>query len=124
MIKKTTIAAVALLAFVVPAVAEMVSQETALAAAEGFIRPGGFGARLLPGRSVSSATAWGNLWIVALEPSGYIEIAGSTKCAPILSFSAQDFAEPEVGSPFAAKLTGDSTMVETKEADEPRSARC
>ncbi len=118
MIKKTTIAAVALLAFVFSAVAEMVSQETALAAAEGFIRPGGFGARLLPDRSVSSATAWGNLWIVALEPSGYIEIAGSTKCAPILSFSPADFAEPEVGSPFAAKLTGDSTMVETKEADE------
>ena len=118
MIKKTTIAAVSLLAFVVPAVAETVSQETALAAAEGFIRPGGFGARLLPGRSVSSATAWGNLWIVALEPSGYIEIAGSTKCAPILSFSSQDFAEPEVGSPFAAKLTGDSMMVERKEADE------
>ncbi len=118
MIKKTTIAAVALLAFAFSAVAEMVSQETALAAAEGFIRPGGFGARLLPDRSVSSAIAWGNLWIVALEPSGYIEIAGSTKCAPILSFSPADFAEPEVGSPFAAKLTGDSTMVETKEADD------
>ena len=118
MIKKTTIAVVALLAFAFSAVAEMVSQETALAVAEGFIKPGGFGARLLPDRSVSSATAWGNLWIVALEPSGYIEIAGSTKCAPILSFSPADFAEPEVGSPFAAKLTGDSTMVETKEADD------
>ena len=118
MIKKTTIAAVALLAFAFSAVAEMVSQETALAVAEGFIRPGGFGARLLPDRSVASVSAWGNLWIVALEPSGYIEIAGSTKCAPILSFSSADFAEPEVGSPFAAKLTGDSTMVETKEADD------
>nr|MCR5838501.1 C10 family peptidase [Kiritimatiellia bacterium] len=110
--------AAGLLSFVVPAVAATVSQETALAVAEGFIKPGGFGARLLPDRSVSSATAWGNLWIVALEPSGYIEIAGSTKCAPILSFSAQDFAEPEVGSPFAAKLTGDNRMVERKEADE------
>ena len=80
MIKKTTIAAVALLAFAFSAVAEMVSQETALAVAEGFIRPGGFGARLLPGRSVSSATAWGNLWIVALEPSGHIILAGSDKC--------------------------------------------
>ena len=118
MIKKTTIAAVALLAFAFSAVAEMVSQETALAVAEGFIKPGGFGARLLPDRSVSSATAWGNLWIVALEPSGYIEIAGSTKCAPILSFSSHEFSEPEVGSPFAAKLTGDNRMVETKEADD------
>ena len=70
MIKKTTIAAVALLAFAFSAVAEMVSQETALAVAEGFIKPGGFGARLLPDRSVSSAIAWGNLWIVALGPSG------------------------------------------------------
>ena len=118
--RTTIVAAVAAVfwSFAVSAVAATVSQETALAAAEGFIKPGGFGARLLPDRSVASAAAWGNLWIVALEPSGYIEIAGSTKCAPILSFSPADFAEPEVGSPFAAKLTGDSTMVERKEADE------
>jgi len=117
MIKKTTIAAVALLAFAVPAVAEMVSQETALAVAEGFIRPGGFGARLLPDRSVSSAIAWGNLWIVALEPSGHIILAGSDKCSPITFFSSQDFVEPEVGSPFSAKLTSDSAWVAEKEAD-------
>ena len=117
MIKKTTIAAVALLAFAFSAVAEMVSQETALAVAEGFIRPGGFGARLLPDRSVSSATAWGNLWIVALESSGHIILAGSDKCSPITFFSSQDFVEPEVGSPFSAKLTSDSAWVAEKEAD-------
>ena len=107
-----------LLAFAVSAVAATVSQETALAAAEGFIRPDGFGARLLPDRSVASATAWGNLWIVVLEPSGHIILAGSDKCYPVISFSTDDFAEPEVGSPLAAKLAGDSLMVEKKEADE------
>ena len=118
--KSVVLAAVAagIWSFAASAIAATVSQETALAAAEGFIRPDGFGARLLPDRSVSSASAWGSLWIVALEPSGYIEIAGSSKCAPVLSFSPADFAEPEVGSPFAAKLTADNRMVEKKEADE------
>ena len=118
--KSVIFAAIAagLLAFAVPAVAATVSQETALAAAEGFIRPGGFGARLLPDRSVASATAWGNLWIVALEPSGHIILAGSDKCEPITFFSSQDFVEPEVGSPFAAKLTSDSAWVAEKDADE------
>ena len=118
--KSVIFAAIAagLLAFAVPAVAATVSQETALAAAEGFIRPGGFGARLLPDRSVASATAWGNLWIVALEPYGHIILAGSDKCEPITFFSSQDFVEPEVGSPFAAKLTFDSAWVAEKDADE------
>ena len=110
--------AAGLLPFAVPAVAATVSQETALAAAEGFIRPDGFGARLLPDRSVASATAWGNLWIVALEPSGHIILAGSDKCSPITFFSTENFVEPEVGSPFAAKLTADSAWVAEKDADE------
>ena len=110
--------AAGLLSFAVPAVAATVSQETALAVAEGFIKPGGFGARLLPDRSVASATAWGNLWIVALEPSGHIILAGSDKCSPITFFSTENFVEPEVGSPFAAKLTADSAWVAEKDADE------
>ena len=95
-----------------------ISDDLARAAGAGFLAKSTVAARVLPGRSVAAVQARGSLWIVALAPSGYIEIAGSTKCTPILSFSPQDFAEPEVDSPFAAKLTGDSTMVETKEADE------
>ena len=95
-----------------------VSAEMSQAAAAGFLSRTGVGPLLLPGREVASAEARGNVWIVRLAPSGYIEVAGSTKCAPILSFSAKDFVEPEVGSPFAAKLTGDSQMVAEKESNE------
>ncbi len=104
--------------FAVPVAAATVTQDAALAAANGFVGQGGFGARLLPGRSVASATAWGNLWVVALEPSGHIVVAGSDKCPPIAFFSSKDFVEPEVGSPFAAKLTADSAWAAEKEADE------
>jgi len=103
---------------VASAVAEPVGEDLARAAAEGFLARSSVAARILEGRAVASVEARGNVWIAMLEPSGYVEIAGSTKCAPILSFSASDFAEPEVGSPFAAKLTGDSLMVAEKEADE------
>lgn len=95
-----------------------VSAEMSQAAAAGFLSRTGVGPLLLPGREVASAEARDNLWIVRLAPSGYIEVAGSTKCAPILSFSAKDFVEPEVGSPFAAKLTSDSQMVAEKESGE------
>ena len=95
-----------------------VSAEMSQAAAAGFLSRTGVGPLLLPGREVASAEARGNVWIVRLAPSGYIEVAGSTKCAPILSFSAKDFVEPEVGSPFAAKLSADSQMVAEKESGE------
>ena len=103
---------------VASAVAEPVGEDLARAAAEGFLARSSVAARILEGRAVASVEARGNVWIAMLEPSGYVEIAGSTKCAPILSFSSFDFAEPEVGSPLAAKLTGDSLMVAEKEADE------
>ena len=83
-----------LCAFAFSAVAAPVSQETALAAAEGFLARSSVAQRILAGRSVKDVEARGNLWIVNLEPSGYIEIAGSTKCAPIAFFSTHDFVEP------------------------------
>ena len=98
--------------------ASVVEQDLAVSAASGFLARSSVAQRILEGRSVESAEARGNLWIVRLAPSGYIEIAGSTKCAPILSFSENDFAEPEEDSPFAAKLSSDNLMVEAKEADE------
>ena len=98
--------------------AEIVGEDVARAAAEGFLSKSSVAKTILSGRSVDSVESRGSLWIVRLAPSGYIEVAGSTKCAPILSFSENDFAEPEVGSPFAAKLTSDTQIVEAKEADE------
>lgn len=98
--------------------AEIVGEDVARAAAEGFLAKSSVANTILAGRSVDSVEAYGSLWIARLAPSGHIVVAGSTKCAPIAFFSTQDFVEPEVGSPFAAKLTGDSLMVAEKEADE------
>ena len=98
--------------------AEIVGEDTARTAAEGFLSKSQVAKTILAGRSVDSVEAYGNLWIARLAPSGYIEIAGSTKCTPILSFSENDFSEPEADSPLAAKLSSDNLMVESKEADE------
>ena len=98
--------------------AEIVGEDVARAVAEGFLSKSSVANTILAGRSVDSVEAYGSLWIVRLAPSGYIEVAGSTKCAPILSFSEVDFAEPEADSPLAAKLSADSLMVEKKEANE------
>ena len=98
--------------------ADLVGEDTARTAAAGFLSKSSVAKRILSGCSVDSLEQRGSVWIVRLAPAGYIELAGSTKCTPILSFSEHDFAEPETGSPLAAKLTGDSQMVEAKEADE------
>ena len=98
--------------------AEMVSEDTARIAANGFLSKSSVAKAILAGRSVDSIEARGSLWIARLAPSGYIELAGSTKCAPVLSFSAENFAEPEAGSPLAAKLLADGEWCETQEADE------
>lgn len=108
----------AVLGIGIVAQAAVVDQDTAMSAASGFLSNSSVAKRVLAGCSVENVEQRGSLWIVHLAPSGYIEVAGSTKCAPILSFSSQDFTEPEVGSPFDAKLTGDSMMVAEKEADE------
>ena len=121
MSKQTKLAWLALTAVLgigIVAQAAVVDQDTAMSAASGFLSNSSVAKRVLVGRSVESVEQRGSLWIVHLAPSGYIEVAGSTKCAPILSFSSYDFAEPEVGSPLVAKLSADNLMIEKKEADE------
>ena len=98
--------------------AAAVPEETALSVAGGFLRQSSVASRLLPGRTVLSAQFRGNLWIVALEPSGHIIIAGSDKCAPVVSFATDDFAEPEAGSALYAQLQNIGDWVAGKEADE------
>ena len=94
-----------------------VGEAEATAAAKGFLSRSGVAARVLPGRSVAGVEQRASLWIAALEPSGHVVLAGSTKCAPVISFSAEDFAEPPPGSPLDAKLRADSDWCEEKEAD-------
>ncbi len=96
----------------------VVDEDGALAAARGFLQTSSLAKRVLASHEPTAARERGSLWVVSLSPAGYIEVAGTTKCAPIISFSAEDFAEPEAGSPLAAKLLADSEMCEAKEADE------
>ena len=96
----------------------MVDEEVVRTVATGFLSKSSVARTILPGREVSSLEARGSLWLVRLAPSGYIELAGSTKCAPVLSFSENDFTEPEDDSPLAAKFASDSAWVAANEADE------
>ena len=116
--KLAWLALTAVLGIGIVAQAAVVDQDTAMSAASGFLFNSSVAKRVLAGCSVESVEQRGSLWIAHLAPSGYIEVAGSTKCAPILSFSSYDFAEPEVGSPLVAKLSADNLMIEKKEADE------
>ena len=97
--------------------AETVDANTAGRAAEGFLLRSSAAQRILHGRTVSSLAARGNLWIVSLAPSGHIVFAGSDKCSPVVSFSTDDFAEPEAGSAIYAQLQNASDWVAGKEAD-------
>ena len=119
---KRVIPAFLSLFFVTSSMAASVSQESAATAAEGFLSRSSVAQRILEGRSVSSAEARGNLWIVRLSPSGYIIVAGSDRCAPIISFSSEDFAEPEVGSFLDVQLRDSDAWVARMEADDSAEA--
>lgn len=95
-----------------------ISDDAARAAAAGFLAKSAVAAHVLPGRSVTAVQTRSSLWIAALEPSGCIVIAGSDRCAPVISFSADDFAEPEAGSPLDVLLRDSGAWVEKMEADE------
>jgi len=98
--------------------AARVDEDAARAAAEGFLAKSTVAARVLGARAVASVTARGSLWIAALAPSGHIILAGSDRCKPVISFSPNDFAEPEAGSPLDVLLRDNSIWVEKMEADE------
>ncbi|MBQ8126648.1 MAG: C10 family peptidase [Kiritimatiellae bacterium] len=95
-----------------------VAEDAVQSAAEGFLRRSSAAQRILPGRTVSSLAARGNLWIVSLSPSGHVVFAGSDKCSPVVSFSPDDFTEPEAGSALYAQLQNTGDWVAGKEADE------
>ena len=99
------------------AFAAPVGEETVLRAAAGFLARSSAAKRMLEGRVAGAAERRGGVWIVRLEPSGYIELSGSTRCAPVLSFSPCDFEEPAPGSPLDAKLGADGEWCEARESD-------
>ena len=66
----------------------------------------------------------GSLRIVHLSPSGYIVMSGSDIADPVISFSRNNYVEPEEGSPFYAMLKhSDSDVGKLEAAGGTRAAK-
>ena len=98
---------------------EMLDENAADLAAGCFLKTS-TGSTVLPQRTVKSVQMRGNLWIVALSPSGHILISGSDRATPIIGFSENDFSEGEEDSPERAALDAADEAVATAEADETK----
>lgn len=95
---------------------EMVSREDAERGAGRWLANNAIARATLSGRTVKSVDARGRLWVVRLDPAGYIVLSGSDLCRPVVGFSANPFAEPEPGSAFESVLSSadaDAEKVET-----------
>ena len=98
---------------------EMLDENAADLAAGYFLKTS-TGSTVLPQRTVKSVQMRGNLWIVALSPSGHILISGSDRATPVVGFSVNDFSEGEEDSPERAALDAADEAVATAEADETK----
>ena len=97
-----------------------IDEATALTAANRFLQTSKIAARTLPERAVGAIEPRGNLWVVALSPSGHILISGSDHATPIIGFSENNFSEGEENSPERAMLDAADAAVAAAEADEAK----
>ena len=86
--------------------AAWVSEEDARKAAEAFVKSDAVGRVVLSGCDVAAISQRGNIWVVALSPSGQILLSRTDLADPIVGFSKNDFSEPDPGSPAYAYLAG------------------
>ena len=86
--------------------AEWVSEQDALKAAEGFAKRDAVGRIVLSGCDVAAISQRGNIWVVALSPSGQILLSRTDLADPIVGFSKNDFSEPDPDSPAYTYLAG------------------
>ena len=96
--------------------AEWLDEDAVKTAAEAFVTRDAIGSKVLGGRTVSSLTPRGRLWIAALEPSGHIVFSGSDLADPIVGFSKNDFLEPDPASPAFAVLESAGSSLAALEA--------
>ena len=87
----------ALFALALPAGARVLSQEEIETAAANFLVFDDLGSQLLPGRTVASVKPRDSLWIVDLDPAGYIVMSGSDAAEPVIAFGPNKMAgiDPE-----------------------------
>ena len=97
------------------AFAELVSDESIEQAAASWLSSDRVAQMTMKGLSFDKLEHRGSLRVVRLSPSGYIIMSGSDISDPVISFSRNDFVEPEDGSPFHAMLTHSDSNVQKHE---------
>ena len=84
--------------------ADWISDETMESAASSWLSSDRVAQLTMKDLSFDRLIHRGSLRIVHLSPSGYIVMSGSDISDPVISFSRNNFVEPEEGSPFHAML--------------------
>ena len=107
----------ALFALALPAAARVLSQAEIETAAANFLAFDDLGSQLLPGRTVASAKPRDSLWIVDLDPAGYIVLSGSDAAEPVIAFGPNKMAGIDPEEPLHALLALASTNCLAAEAE-------
>ena len=97
--------------------AAWVSEQDARNAAEVFVKRDAVGRAVLSGCDVAATSRRGNIWVVALSPSGQILLSRTDLADPIVGFSKNDFSEPDPDSPAYAYLAGIDASLATLESN-------
>ena len=115
MIKKATIAICAIAAL--RASGEWLDDGTVADAANRWLEQNSVAQLTMRGLSVDSIAKRGALRIAILSPAGYIVFSGSDLSGPVISFSANEYLEPEEGSAFCDMLAFSDANVAKREAE-------
>ena len=107
--------AIAVMAHVVHAA--WVPEQDARTVAEAFVDGDAVGRIVLSGCKVAEVSRRGNVWVVALSPSGHVLVGGSDLADPIVGFSKNDFSEPDPDSPAHAYLAGIDALLAAQESN-------
>lgn len=100
-----------------PAHARILSQkEIEAASPANFLAFDDLGRELLPDRTVASANPRGALWIVDLDPAGYVVLSGSDAAEPVIAFGPNRMVGIDPEEPLFALLALASTNCLADEA--------
>ena len=111
------IATVVAMAIASCAFAEWVSDESIEQAATSWLSSDRVAQMTMKDLSFDKLEHRGSLRVVRLSPSGYIIMSGSDIADPVISFSRNNFVDPEGGSPFHAMLAFSDENIAKREAE-------
>ena len=98
-----------------PAPARILSQGEIETAAANFVAFDDLARELLPGRTVASVKPRDALWIVDLDPAGYIVMSGSDAAEPVVAFGPNKMVEIDPEEPLYTLLGMASAFSEAAE---------